>query len=242
LCNWSSAEEGAAAAAAAVAAREEALAEAAAVAAAKPKGRPVGRPKSTKPKAKPKAKRKPRAVGCPKSDFCGVSDTDSQLAGILQSLGGAKPATGATTTNRISGSGPSRKRKRRVNGPNKPRTNVPLPKRRPPAKSGFYGVSPSSSGHKWVAQLCYDGKNRRLGSFYTKEEAAVVYDKAVREHRGTCGRARAICNYATAEEGEAAAAAAVREWEQQLPVDKKRRLTSAGNCKLQSEATTRVAL
>ena len=70
-----------------------------------------------------------------------------------------------------------------------------------------------ASGKKWQAQLRYDGKFRYLGAFTTKEEAAVVYDKAVREHRGST----AVCNFTTAEEGETAAAAAIGEWEQQNP-------------------------
>jgi hypothetical protein len=81
------------------------------------------------------------------------------------------------------------------------------PKPRP--KSVFYGVS--ANHNKWQAQLCYDGKTHSLGVFNTREEAAVVYDKAVREHRGSA----AVCNFVTAAEGEAAAEAAVGESERQ---------------------------
>jgi hypothetical protein len=56
---------------------------------------------------------------------------------------------------------------------------------------------------KRQAKLRHDGKRRSLGSFNTKEEAAAEYDKAAREQRGSA----AVCNFATAEEGEAAAAA-----------------------------------
>jgi hypothetical protein len=83
------------------------------------------------------------------------------------------------------------------------------PKPRP--KPGFYGVC--AIRNKWKANLRYNGKKHYLGLFNTKEEAAAVYDKAVREHRGSA----AVCNFATAEEGEAAAAAAVGEWERQQP-------------------------
>jgi hypothetical protein len=76
-------------------------------------------------------------------------------------------------------------------------------------KTGFVGVR--ANGNKWQAQLWNDGKQRALGTFNTKEEAAAVYDKAVRKHRGS----EAVCNFATAAEGEAAAAAAAGEWERQ---------------------------
>ena len=52
--------------------------------------------------------------------------------------------------------------------------------------------------------MSYDGKKHHLGVSNTKEEAAAVYDRVAREHRGSA----AVCDFVTAEEGEAASAAA----------------------------------
>jgi hypothetical protein len=55
----------------------------------------------------------------------------------------------------------------------------PKPQRpRPP--SGFYGVTAKQK--KWKAQIRYGGKKVNLGSFKTKQEAALSYDRAAREH------------------------------------------------------------
>jgi hypothetical protein len=76
----------------------------------------------------------------------------------------------------------------------------PAPKSRP--KSGYYGVY--ANNNRWQASLTCDGKTHNLGTFNTKEEAAVVYNKAAQEHRGSA----ALCNFVTTEEFETAAAAA----------------------------------
>jgi hypothetical protein len=51
-----------------------------------------------------------------------------------------------------------------------------LPKSRP--ASGFYGVY--ASGKRWQAHICYDNKKHTLGSFGTKQEAALAYDREAR--------------------------------------------------------------
>lgn len=45
-------------------------------------------------------------------------------------------------------------------------------------KSGIKGVSWDKARNKWVSQIQCDGKERTLGRFVTKEEAAEVYQKA----------------------------------------------------------------
>ena len=61
------------------------------------------------------------------------------------------------------------------------RTKAAKPKPRP--TSGFYGVY--ASGSKWYAQINYGGKEQYLGTYGTKQEAAVAYDAAAREHKGS---------------------------------------------------------
>jgi hypothetical protein len=73
--------------------------------------------------------------------------------------------------------------------------------KRPRAKSGFFGVT--AKGHLWQARIKYDGRDHHLGSFGTKEQAAAARDTAARQHHGE----RAVCNYGSQEEAEAAAAA-----------------------------------
>jgi hypothetical protein len=68
------------------------------------------------------------------------------------------------------------------------------PQRRP--KSGFYGVS--VNGKRWKARLRYGGKEHNLGTYNTKEEAALAYDRAARQHKG----AKAVCNFEAPEGNE----------------------------------------
>jgi hypothetical protein len=60
------------------------------------------------------------------------------------------------------------------------------PKPRP--SSGFYGVR--ANGKRWKAQICYDSKQHHLGSFGTKQEAALAYDRKARQ----CGEDK-LLNY-----------------------------------------------
>jgi hypothetical protein len=75
-------------------------------------------------------------------------------------------------------------------------------KPRPP--SGFYGVR--ASGKRWSAQIRYDSKQHYLGSFDTKQEAALAHDRAVRQ----CGEDTPL-NYESIKAAEEAAAQAQAE-------------------------------
>jgi hypothetical protein len=59
---------------------------------------------------------------------------------------------------------------------------------KPRPASGFYGVS--ASGKRWLAQICYDNKTDYLGTFDTKQEAALAYDRAAKQ----CGEDKPL-NY-----------------------------------------------
>jgi hypothetical protein len=71
---------------------------------------------------------------------------------------------------------------------------------KPPPASGFYGVSASEK--RWTAQIRYDGRHHYLGCFDTKQEAALVYDRAARE----CGQDK-LLNYESIKAAEEAAQA-----------------------------------
>jgi hypothetical protein len=47
---------------------------------------------------------------------------------------------------------------------------------RPCPPSGFYGVSANKK--RWKAQIRYDSKSHKIGTFDTKQEAALAYDRA----------------------------------------------------------------
>jgi hypothetical protein len=59
---------------------------------------------------------------------------------------------------------------------------------------------------RWKAQICYGGKQHGLGTFATKQEAALAYDRAAR----ACGEERPL-NYDSIEAAEKAAAEAQAE-------------------------------
>lgn len=50
------------------------------------------------------------------------------------------------------------------------------------SSSRFKGVS--KSGDKWIAQIRLGGENRKLGSYFSEEDAARAYDEAAREGHG----------------------------------------------------------
>jgi hypothetical protein len=81
-------------------------------------------------------------------------------------------------------------------------THPQQPKPRPP--SGFYGVR--ASRKRWQARLRYDGKQHTLGSFDTKQEAALAYDRKARQ----CGEDKPL-NYESIAAAEEAATQAQAE-------------------------------
>jgi hypothetical protein len=76
------------------------------------------------------------------------------------------------------------------------------PKPRP--ASGFYGVG--ASGKRWTAKIRYDSKQHNLGTFDTKQEAALAYDRKARQ----CGEDK-LLNYESIKAAEEAAAAAAAQ-------------------------------
>ena len=72
----------------------------------------------------------------------------------------------------------------------------------PPARpaSGFYGVVANKK--RWRAQINYDSKQHGLGTFDTKQQAALAYDRTARQ----CGEDKPL-NYESIKAAEGAAAA-----------------------------------
>ena len=66
---------------------------------------------------------------------------------------------------------------------------------------GLRGIRKTDSG-KWSARIYSNGRNKSLGCFGTKEQAAAAYDSAARLNNGN-----AVCNYDSPED----AARAIRE-------------------------------
>lgn len=50
--------------------------------------------------------------------------------------------------------------------------------------SGYKGVTSSPDGCKWVARIRTDGIRKNLGTYDSKEQAALVYDIAAKKYQG----------------------------------------------------------
>jgi hypothetical protein len=70
---------------------------------------------------------------------------------------------------------------------------------KPRSASGFYGVR--AHGKRWQAEICYDNKHHYLGTFVTKQEAALAYDRVARQ----CGKFKPL-NYESITAADEAAA------------------------------------
>jgi hypothetical protein len=77
------------------------------------------------------------------------------------------------------------------------------PKPRP--ASGYYGVSADKK--RWKARMSYDGKEHHLGTFNTKQEAALAHDRKARQCSGDT-----ILNYESSKAAEEAAVQAQAEY------------------------------
>ena len=63
---------------------------------------------------------------------------------------------------------------------------------RPRPSSGFYGVS--ANGKRWCTHIRYDNTDHSLGTFDTKQEAALAYDREARQ----CGEDKPLNHESTA--------------------------------------------
>lgn len=54
--------------------------------------------------------------------------------------------------------------------------------------SGFKGVYWRSARSKWVAEICVNGKSRKLGSFKCPTAAHIAYSKAAKKYHGDFAR------------------------------------------------------
>jgi hypothetical protein len=81
-------------------------------------------------------------------------------------------------------------------------THPNQPKPRP--ASGFYGVR--ASGKRWKPYISYDNKQHSFGTFDTKQEAALAYDREARQ----CGEDKPL-NYESIKAAEEAATLAQAE-------------------------------
>lgn len=59
-------------------------------------------------------------------------------------------------------------------------------------RSGFKGVSWHKSHQLWRAVIAVNGKQKYLGRYKTREEAAAAYDMAARQHYGEFARTNGI--------------------------------------------------
>jgi hypothetical protein len=64
----------------------------------------------------------------------------------------------------------------------------------------------SANGKRWIARISYDSKEHNLGTFDTKQQAALAYDRNARP----CGEDKPL-NYESIKAAEEAAAAAGRK-------------------------------
>lgn len=66
--------------------------------------------------------------------------------------------------------------------------NIRNQKRNITNTSGYKGVSWNKRYGKWVAFICFNGKNKNLGSFSTAEQAHKTYCEASSKYHGEFGR------------------------------------------------------